>query len=237
MPLRKRARAAIASGASAPTGHVYGYCRVSTVLQTTEGESLDVQQRMIDGYCQMQGLALDQVFVERGVSGSKPLAERPAGARLLALLQPGDIVVTPRLDRAFRSAADALDVLGQLKARNVSLHLLDLGGDVTGNGISKLVFTILAAVAEAERERIRERISEAKQDQRKRGLHLGGSSQFGFTIGPDRVLVPDPAQQSAIRRAKTLHARGLSLRAIKSDLAKRGHKVSHTLVAKLVADD
>jgi putative DNA-invertase from lambdoid prophage Rac len=64
----------------------------------------------------------------------------------------------------FRSARDALDVLDRLKRQNVSLHMIDLGGDVTGNGISKLVFTILSAVAEAERDRTRERIAEVKAD-------------------------------------------------------------------------
>jgi DNA invertase Pin-like site-specific DNA recombinase len=184
-------------------------------------------------------LTLDQVFVERGVSGSKPLAERPEGAKLLDLLQPGDSVITPKLDRMFRSATDALDVLGRLKERGVKLHLLDLGGDVTSNGgnmVSKLTFTILAAVAEAERDRIRERITEAKQDQRRRGLHLGGTVQFGFTIGADRMLVPDPAQQRAIKRAKALHGKGFSLRAIRDDLTRRGHKVSHMLISKLVSD-
>ena len=48
--------------------------------------------------------------------------------------------------------------------RGVSLHMIDLGGDVTGDGISKLVFTILSAVAEAERDRIRERIWDIKDD-------------------------------------------------------------------------
>jgi hypothetical protein len=50
---------------------------------------------------------------------------------------------------------DALDVLAKLKVQDVSLHMIDLGGDVTGNGISKLVFTILSAVAEGERLRTR----------------------------------------------------------------------------------
>src|SRR5215204_5155294 len=65
----------------------------------------------------------------------------------------------------FRSALDALDVLARLKERGVTLHMIDLGGDVTGNGISKLVFTILSAVAEAERDRTRERIADVKRDQ------------------------------------------------------------------------
>jgi DNA invertase Pin-like site-specific DNA recombinase len=184
----------------------------------------------------MQGLTIDHVFVERGVSGSKPLADRPEGGKLLALLQPGDIVITPKLDRMFRSAVDALDVLGRLKERNVSLHMIDLGGDTTGNGISRLVFTILAAVAEAERDRIRERITEVKRDQRRSGRHLGGSVQFGFTLGPNGMLVPEPTQQRAIKRAKVLYQRGFSLRTIRDDLAKRGHLISHVLVGKLVAD-
>jgi len=91
------------------------------------------------------------------VSGSVPLADRPEGQRLLATLQPGDTVITAKLDRAFRSAADALGTLEQLKEDKIGLHMIDLGGDVTGNGISKLVFTILSAVAENERDRIRER--------------------------------------------------------------------------------
>jgi DNA invertase Pin-like site-specific DNA recombinase len=58
---------------------------------------------------------------------------------LLATIQPGDTILTPKLDRMSSSALDALDVLGRLKERGVSLHMLDLGGDVTGNAISKLV--------------------------------------------------------------------------------------------------
>jgi hypothetical protein len=54
----------------------------------------------------------------------------------MAALRPGDVVIT-----MVRSALSALDVLSQLKDRGVCLHIIDLGGDVTGNGISKLVFT------------------------------------------------------------------------------------------------
>src|SRR4051812_29290211 len=143
---------------------VYGYVRVSTVRQSDEGESLDVQERTIRGYALMRGMDLDRVFVERAVSGSVPLADRPQGAALLELAKPGDAIITPKLDRMFRSALDALDVLSKLRDRRVALHMVDLGGDVATNGISKLVFTILSAVAEAERDRIRERIDAAQAD-------------------------------------------------------------------------
>ena len=92
----------------------------------------------------MKDWQVDAFFVEEGVSGSTPLADRPEGRRLLAAISKGDVVVIAKLDRGFRSAADALTVLEELKAQGVSLHIIDLGGDVTGNGISKMVFTILA---------------------------------------------------------------------------------------------
>jgi len=98
----------------------------------------------------------------------------------------GDIIITPKLDRMFRSAVDALNVLQELKDRGISLHMIDLGGDVTGNGVSKLVFTILSAVAEAERDRIRERIRDVKRDQRRRGKFLGGTRPpFGYSTMRD----------------------------------------------------
>ena len=75
---------------------VYGYTRVSTERQADEGESLDVQRRQIGGYAMMKGLEIGRVFVERGVSGSTYLSERPQGAALLAALEPGDVVVTAR---------------------------------------------------------------------------------------------------------------------------------------------
>lgn len=177
-PVTARERAA--RGLDQPTGHCYGYARVSTLQQADDGESLDVQQRQIAGYAQMQGFTVDRMFVERGVSGSKPLNERPQGGEMLSLLQPGDSIITPKLDRCFRSAIDALNVLGQLKQRGVSLHMMDLGGDTTGNGVSKLVFTILSAVAEAERDRTRERITDVKRDQKARGRFLGGIAPYGY---------------------------------------------------------
>ena len=137
---------------------VFGYCRVSTAEQANGGLSLDQQKQQITGYSMMKGWEVAGFFIEAGVSGSVPLAGRPEGQRLLATLQPGDVVVAAKLDRAFRSAADALETLEELKKDKIGLHLIDLGGDVCGNGISKLVFTILSAVAENARDRIRERV-------------------------------------------------------------------------------
>jgi DNA invertase Pin-like site-specific DNA recombinase len=214
---------------------VYGYVRVSTDRQADDGESLGTQQRIIEGYAMMNGLTLDSIFVERGVSGSKPLGERREGARLLAVLKGEDVVITSKLDRMFRSALNALDVLRQLKERDVTLHMIDLGGDVTGNGISKLVFTILSAVAEAERDRIRERIRDVKTDQRKRQRYLGGIVPFGWQVSKDGALIEVPDQQRAIHRIIELRRQGLSLRAISASIAAEGVKLSHEGVKNVLA--
>ncbi len=146
-------------------------------------------------------------------------------------------MITAKLDRMFRSALNALDILDQLKDRGVSLHMIDLGGDVTGNGISKLVFTILSAVAEAERDRIRERIRYVKADQRKRQRYLGGIVPFGWRIGENGALIEVPEQQRAIQRIFELRRNGLSLRAISAVIAAEGVRLSHEGVKNVLAAD
>jgi putative DNA-invertase from lambdoid prophage Rac len=192
---------------------VYGYCRVSSAEQANSGLSLDTQQQQITGYSMMKGWAVAEFFTEAGVSGSVPLAERPQGQRLLATLRPGDVVITAKLDRAFRSAADALGTLELLKDDKIGLHMIDLGGDVTGNGISKLVFTILSAVAENERDRIRERVRDAKRHRVTQRLYNGGKRPFGFDVVEGK-LVPNPTEQGALGVGLKLRAAGKSYRHI-----------------------
>lgn len=187
------------------------------------------------GHAMMLGLGVDRVFVERGVSGSVPLSERGEGAALLAGLKAGDVVITAKLDRMFRSAVDALGVLDELKARKVSLHMIDLGGDVTSNGISKLVFTILSAVAEAERDRIRERVAQVKADQKGRGRYLGGKVPYGYVVGDAGELVEVAEQQAVIARAKALRGEGKALRAVQDVLAGEGHRVPLAALHRVVA--
>jgi DNA invertase Pin-like site-specific DNA recombinase len=217
---------------------VFGYARVSADGQAEDGQSLDIQQRQIGGWALQRGVDLDAVHVETGVSGAVPFHERPEGAKLWAVLQRGDALVASKLDRVFRSAADCLKVVEAFRARGVSLYLLDLNGgadDVSGNGIARLFLTIVSAFAEFERDRIGERIRASKHRQKANNEFSGGSMPFGFTVGANRQLVPVKKQQAAIKRIHTLHAKGHSLRAISADLAKRGTKLSHVAVARVLS--
>jgi DNA invertase Pin-like site-specific DNA recombinase len=124
-----------------------------------------------------------------------------------------------------------LQVVEALKTRGVKLHLLDLGGDIAGNGLSKLFLTIAAAFAEAERDRIRERVSQVKADQKARGRFLGGSRPFGWRKAEDGSLVEIVEEQEAICEIVALRAAGKPLRAIAEAMKAKGHRISHEGVA------
>lgn len=195
---------------------VYGYVRVSTTRQADEGLSLEVQRRWIEGKCIMEGWTLDKVYTERPVSGSRPLLQRPEGKALYDALQPGDRVIGAKLDRVFRSAFDALETVEKLKAQSVEFYLLDMpeGGLVTGNGLSKVFFTMLSAFAEFERNRIVERITEVKADQRARNRFLGGVAPYGYRVGDDGKLVLQPKADEAFAMAVACSDAGRSLMVI-----------------------
>jgi putative DNA-invertase from lambdoid prophage Rac len=85
--------------------------------------------------------------------------------------------------------------------------------------------------AEAERDRIRERIGQVKADQKARGRYLGGKVPFGFRRGDDGELVRHEAEQEAIGEMVALRAQGEPLRAIAQAVAAKGQKLSHEGVA------
>lgn len=218
---------------------IYGYTRVSTDQQADSGQSLEVQERALMGYCMMHTLDSPIVFSERGISGSIRLHDRPEGAKLLAGLVPGDSIITTKLDRMFRSALDALENLKLLTEKKVSLHMIDMGGDVTQGGMSKLMFTIASAFAEAERDRIRERIKDSKRHGKKMGQYLGGSIPFGFRAvynGPDVTLEPDLLQQQAIADMH-LWSIDSSLRKVSARVkTEYGFDISHNSVARILRE-
>lgn len=214
----------------------YGYVRVSTKPQT-EGDSLEVQERMVQGRALQDGLKLTHVFVERGVSGARRLQDRPQGKALLDVLKAGDSVIASKLDRCFRSASDALDVLVRLKAQKVSLILLDLGGDVTGSGVASLIFSILAAVAEFERQRIGDRVAEMKEHEKSVGKYRGGKRPFGYRPNEARLLEPVPEEAAGLSLILKLAGDGVSLRKIQAALADSlGVKLSHVAINRVVRD-
>jgi DNA invertase Pin-like site-specific DNA recombinase len=205
---------------------ILGYARVSTVEQA-EKTSLDSQEQTIHGYALMRGHSkFDvQIFRDAGVSGSMKFASRQGGMDLMKIVQQGDTVVASKLDRMFRSSVDALTVAEDFKNRGINLVLLDLGTEpITSGGVATFVFTMLAAVANMERERIKERCNEGRRAKK----HNGGAiahAPFGYTKVGERAqarLELDPREQQIIQFVKA-RKNTHTLRAISKELTEAGY--------------
>ena len=215
---------------------IYGYVRVSTLQQANEGESLDTQLRQIQSYSVLKGFEIppENFITEKGVSGSLEFERRPEGSKLFNQLQSGDVLIFSKLDRAFRNTRNALNTLHELKQRGISVHFIDLGGDVTNDGIGSVIFTILSAFATFERERIATRIREVKQVQKSEGKFLGGFTRFGYRVVDER-LEKNPEEQLIIQSMKDMKRRGMSLRRISGWVGREyGIHMSHSTVSTLV---
>jgi DNA invertase Pin-like site-specific DNA recombinase len=207
--------------APVPFKKILGYCRVSRTEQASDDTtSLQTQEREIRGSAMIRGVDSVEIFSDPGVSGSIPLAERPAGARLVAALEPGTLVAASKLDRIFRSASDALSTVERWKVQGIDLILVDCGTEpVSANGNSKLFFGILASVAEFEKGRIAERMREGRKGKAERGGHIGGLPPYGYRkvgCGRGAMLEVDPAEQATIAsvKVKRLRDQGVSVRKI-----------------------
>jgi DNA invertase Pin-like site-specific DNA recombinase len=204
---------------------VVGYVRVSTEEQEREGVSLDAQRARLGAYCTMQGLELVEVVTDAAVSGTVPLGQRPGGARVVELLAGGlRHVLTVKLDRLFRDAADCLVVVRGWDKLGVSLHVVDLGGAAvdTSSSAGRFMLTVLAGVAEMERNQTAERTRAALAHLRARGRVYGGIPA-GFRR-EGGVLVQDQEGARALEVARVMRGEGASLRAIGAELEAQGYR-------------
>lgn len=149
-------------------GDLLGYARVSTLEQnsTLQTDAL-------------KGAGCYRVFTDRA---SGALDERPELARLVDQARPGDTVVVWRLDRLGRSLRHLIDTVNELAERQVGFRSLTESIDTTTSG-GKLVFHIFGALAEFERELIRERTQAGLAAARARGRHGGRP----LVMSPDKV--------------------------------------------------
>ncbi len=206
---------------------ILGYIRVSTESQGREDRSsLQTQTDVIEGFARIRGVDKYgvQIYTDAGVSGAMKLAKREAGAELLAVMAPGDTVIASKLDRMFRSASDAIDMFEVFKEKGVDLVLFDISNEPVSSGVGKLIMTILAAVADMERVRIKERTADGRKAKKARGGPVG-NVPFGYRkVGEGRaaVLEPHEGEQATLLTMRARFQEGKGLTSISRDLAQIG---------------
>lgn len=181
----------------------FGYGRVSTDTQSTENQRVELAQA---GY----QIPDEFWFSDRGVSGKTCAAQRPQFGILLSKIRSGETLVVSKLDRLGRDAVDVMQTIRLLGDRNVKVIVLQLGSTDLTSAAGKLLLTMLAAVAEMERDLLVERTQAGLQRAKAQGKKLG------------RPAKTTPEQQRSIRDELKL---GVSV----SHLA-RQHSVSRATV-------
>ncbi|MEK5393986.1 recombinase family protein [Margalitia sp. FSL K6-0131] len=143
----------------------YGYARVSTI-----GQDLEAQIQML----KKEGC--EKIFSEK-YTGTKK--DRPEFSKLLSIVKKDDTIVVTKLDRFARSAMDAIKVIRDLFQQEVKVHILNIGL-VENTPTGRLIFTIMSAFAEFERDMIVERTQEGKAiAKQKDDFREGRPKKFG----------------------------------------------------------
>lgn len=180
----------------------FAYCRVSTTEQTTDNQIHAIRSR---GY-----EVADNRVITDTVSGSTLAAEREGFQRLLDRMESGDVLVVLKIDRLGRDAIDVQQTVQRLIDSGISVHCLDLPVQNLSSAEGRLMLQMFTAFAEFERNRIRERTSEALQSRKAEGKHVGR---------PEAVETTKRVQQhkaEGLSQSKTAAAMGVSLKTVKN---------------------
>jgi putative DNA-invertase from lambdoid prophage Rac len=145
----------------------FAYGRVSTKEQTAENQRLDIEG---------SGHAVDYWFADT-ISGKTSAGQRPQFAALLAKIRDGETLVVSKLDRLGRDAQDVGATVKLLAVRKISVIVVQLGKLDLASAAGKMMLTMLAAVAEMERDLLVERTQSGLARAKSEGKTLGRPSK------------------------------------------------------------
>ena len=188
-------------------GAMIGYTRVSTTDQTTTGHKGSIEA----------SYRIDKWFQDEAVSGSTRALDRDGFSALFEYVREGDTVVVPAIDRLGRDTIDVLTTVEAVKAKGATIISQREGFDLS-TSMGKMMLTMLAAVAELERENIRERQRVGLERAKAQGKVLGRPTKA------DKAAVAQWRHNNEASISQTAAHFGISDSLVKQ--ACRGHKVN-----------
>jgi len=168
------------------------YARVSTDRQSTES-----QLNALREYAGKRTWIISKEYIDEGYTGSN--TKRPAFTAMMADAKKRkfDVLLVYKLDRLSRSLKDLITTLDDLKSMGVDFISYDNGLDTT-TPTGRLIFNVVGAVAEFEKDIIRERVKAGLENAKRKGRRLGRP----------------PVSSRLVDEAKTLRSQGMSFRQI-----------------------
>ncbi len=184
---------------------IYAYCRVSTSDQTTENQVLEMDRAGFH-------VSRDNVFADT-VSGSTPAMERPEFADLVTnYLQRGDTLIVVKIDRLGRNAKDILQTVEAMESMGVRIRCLALGGVDMTSPAGKMITTVLAALAQLEKDQLVERTRAGLARTKNQGKVLGAPTSYDHATA--LAVRQDLDAKLSIRKTAAKH--GLSAGAVQN---------------------
>lgn len=182
-------------------------CAVYTRKSTAAGlsrdlNSLETQREVCSAYIKCQAhrnwIELPQCYDDGGFSGGS--LERPALKRLIGDIEAGrlDMVVVYKIDRLSRWLGDFIRLIDTLEKYNASFISVTQTFD-TSDSMGRLVLNILLTFAQFERELASNRTRDKKAALMRRGLYVGGTPPFGYTLAKGGRLIIDPERADLVR--------------------------------------
>ena len=207
------------------------YLRVSH-QESLNGTSLEVQEKKCRAFAELHGFSIDKVYSEV-VSGGVEFRKRPVFQKLLSELKSGSKLVVSRLDRLSRKVIDTLKLVDDFKKEHKEICITDIG-NIHTDGVSKIFVTILASLAEIERENISQRVKASKKIAKEERRYLGGYTEFGYKV-EDKKLVPDDKEFTVLQSMVNLRKSGLGYRKISEEIKnKYGKRIYYPQVHKIL---
>ena len=203
----------------------YFYGRNSDVESFEKGSSIETQLSKCKSYASIKDLTIDVKIIEQ-VSGTVPFERREKGYELVKKLKKGDHIICSHLDRFSRNTLNLLTCVDKFKRQKISLHFVDVGGEVTGSDAMGSVFLkLLSVFAEFYAKQISEKSKATKQRMIRENKYTGGfRPKFGYDVDDNGYLIPCEKEQSIIRQMKLLREEGNSYQKISQLVTKSSKK-------------
>jgi site-specific DNA recombinase len=206
----------------APTKAVL-YLRCSTLGQVIEGVSLDVQRDRAEAWAIANQFVVDGVYSDEGISGRRTTNRPGLSAALDHVCRVKGALVVYSLSRLARSTRDALSISERLEKAGADLVSLSEKIDTT-SAAGKMVFRMLAVLAEFERDLVSERTKAALSLKKSRGERVG-QIPFGYKLaGNGTSLIPDPIEQDTLRELRRMRSKGWTWKRVAEELNASGRK-------------
>lgn len=192
-----------------------------------DSRTIDSQFDYCELYCQRSGTDIDSKFADQGVSGTELVGREQLELALQRCEAIRGMFVCYSMSRLARSTKDAIEIHDRLYRAGCDLVLLDIQVDTT-TAAGKMLFSIMAAVAECEAQQRAATTSEAMKRYQRSGYAMGKVPPYGWKLGNDfelrlmpdgrrkalRTIVPDDHEQRGLDLMMLCNAKGWSSRQI-----------------------